>query len=94
MKQDNGGGQGYKSNLELLESQIKFLEASKEQYRSLIQERDSKNMERARDKADEALSKATAAYIQANQSIEKIDDKMSQTMKTRAISDKLKQLES
>lgn len=83
----------YKELLGQLESQIDFLSKSKDQIRTQMNDHESKRMLKAKDNAEHSLQDATQSYMKAAHYIEVIDDKMAKTLKTRAISDKLKQLE-
>ncbi len=83
----------YRDLLGQLESQIDFLNKSKEQIRNQMNEHETKRMLKAKENAEQSLQEATQSYMKAAQYIEFIDEKMAKTLKTRAISDKLKQLE-
>lgn len=50
-------------------------------------------MVKAKEEAEKSLQEGSQSYLKAATHLEEIDQKMAKTIKTRAISDKLKQLE-
>jgi hypothetical protein len=50
-------------------------------------------MVKAKEEAEKSLQDGSQSYLKAATYLEEIDQKMAKTIKTRAISDKLKQLE-
>lgn len=79
--------------MDFLDDQIKFLEVQCQKQRQLF-EKEEKILAKSRENALISLNAGNISHQNALTVLENIEDKMSLTTKTIAISDKLKQLQS